>query len=77
MPHAGISEVQASYTYAGYRPPQSQTQPANLVPAAVQRPVQHSIQDNININKVCTKQSFIAVLHNFQIVLIIPMFHFR
>lgn len=54
VPHAGISEVQASYTYAGYRPPQSQTQPANLVPAAVQRPVQHSIQDNININKINT-----------------------
>lgn len=55
VPHAGVSEVQASYTYAGYRPPQSQTQPANLVPASVQRPVQHSNAPD-NINKVSANE---------------------
>ncbi|KAK7582432.1 hypothetical protein V9T40_013877 [Parthenolecanium corni] len=42
-------DAQTSYAYAGYRPPQSQTQPANLIPASVQRPIQHSnIPENIN-----------------------------
>lgn len=49
--HMPSPDVQASYTYAGYRPPQSQTQPANLVPASVSRQVHHSnVPENININ---------------------------
>ncbi|XP_065205221.1 serine/threonine-protein kinase PAK mbt isoform X2 [Planococcus citri] len=50
--HMPSPDVQASYAYAGYRPPQSQTQPANLVPATMPRAIPHSnVPENINMNK--------------------------